>query len=137
MHEFSLIDLGRVNNKDAKTQRRQVCKEALTLTGFRHELHESPLIDLKQPPEICPQCGSEVPPEAVACPECGSDYETGWSEEADAQRLGLPDEKFDYDEFVKEEFHEKGAQPRNRGAWWWIAAILLLIALVLFFLRPN
>jgi len=94
---------------------------------------------MKPPPEICPQCGTEVPPRAAACPECGSDYETGWSEDADAQRLGLPDDKFDYDEFVKEEFGqgEKGIRPRNIGAGWWIAAILLLIALVFFLLRPN
>ena len=94
---------------------------------------------MRPPPEICPQCGTEVPPRAAACPECGSDYETGWSEEADAQRLGLPDDKFDYDEFVKEEFGEekKGIRPRNIGTWWWIAGILLLIALLFFFLRLN
>ena len=33
-------------------------------------------------PEICPRCGSEVPPHAKASPECGSDERTGWSEEA-------------------------------------------------------
>jgi hypothetical protein len=79
-----------------------------------------------------------VPPRAAACPECGSDYETGWSEDADAQRLGLPDDKFDYDEFVKEEFGQgQGIRPRNIGAWWWIAAIVLLIALLFFLLRPH
>ena len=61
----------------------------------------------RSPPEICPQCGTEVPRKALACPECGSDYETGWSADADAQRLGLPDDKFDHDEFVKEEFGEE------------------------------
>jgi len=80
-----------------------------------------------------------VPPKAAACPECGSDYETGWSEDADAQRLGLPDDKFDYDEFVKEEFGRegKGIRPRSIGAGWWIAGIVLLIALVFFLLRPR
>jgi hypothetical protein len=28
--------------------------------------------------EICPHCGSPVPPRARACKECGSDAETGW-----------------------------------------------------------
>ena len=56
------------------------------------------------PPEVCPNCGAEVPRNAKACPECGSDENTGWSETAYASNLGLPDEEFDYDEFVKEEF---------------------------------
>ena len=54
------------------------------------------------PPEICPNCGAEVPPKARACPECGADEKTGWSEEAHASGLGLPDENFDYDDFVKQ-----------------------------------
>lgn len=38
---------------------------------------------------VCPNCGAEVPWGALACPECGSDEETGWSEEATYQDLGL------------------------------------------------
>ena len=45
---------------------------------------------------ICPNCGAEVPAKAKACPKCGADEHTGWSEKADAQRLGLPDDEFDY-----------------------------------------
>ena len=52
-------------------------------------------------PEICPNCGAEVPPKAKACPECGADEATGWSEEAQASGLDLPDENFDYNDFVK------------------------------------
>lgn len=90
---------------------------------------------MRAPPEICPQCGAEVPRNASACPECGSDYETGWSEDAEAQRLGLPDENFDYNEFVKEEFgEEKQMRPRGVKAMWWIVAILLCLALLFFFL---
>jgi hypothetical protein len=76
-----------------------------------------------------------VPPNAAACPECGSDYETGWSEDADAQRLGLPDENFDYDEFVKEEFGEgkKEIRPRGIPTLWWFVAIILVLLLILFF----
>ncbi|MDB6021836.1 MAG: hypothetical protein JWQ04_1693, partial [Pedosphaera sp.] len=50
--------------------------------------------------ETCPNCGADLPPKAKACPECGSDDETGWSEAAAADGLGLPDEKFNYDDFV-------------------------------------
>jgi hypothetical protein len=91
---------------------------------------------VRAPPEICPQCGAEVPRKALACPECGSDYETGWNEDADAQRLGLPDDEFDYDEFVKEEFggERKELRPRGISAGWWIVAIALLLALLFLFL---
>jgi len=91
---------------------------------------------MRAPPEICPQCGAEVPPKALACPECGSDYETGWSEEAAAQRLDLPDDKFDYGEFVKEEFGEekKDVRPRGIPPVWWIVAIGLLLMFLFFLL---
>ena len=42
-------------------------------------------------PDVCPNCGAEVPPQAKVCPECGSDEQTGWSETAYASQLGLPD----------------------------------------------
>jgi len=81
------------------------------------------------PPETCPNCGADVPRKARACPECGADEKSGWSDEAHAERLGLPDENFDYDEFVKREF---GAQnkirPHGISWFWWIVAVLLLAA---------
>ena len=44
------------------------------------------------------------PPVAVACPECGADHNSGWRENAEAyDALDLPDEDFNYDEFVKQE----------------------------------
>lgn len=90
------------------------------------------------PPEICPNCGVIVPRKARACPECGADEQTGWSDEASSQRLGLPDENFDYDDFVKEEFGNQGpSRVRPKGiSWiWWIAALLLLAAFAWSFLR--
>jgi hypothetical protein len=70
------------------------------------------------PPEVCPSCGAEVPRNAKSCPECGSDEKTGWSETAYASSLGLTDEKFDYEEFVKEEFGNEPAKPRGIS-WFW------------------
>lgn len=89
------------------------------------------------PPETCPNCGSEVPRRAKACPECGADEETGWKDEAVVQRLGLPDDSFDYDEFVREEFGEKKAsvKPRGIGWLWWIVGVLVLVAFALLLLR--
>jgi uncharacterized membrane protein YvbJ len=87
------------------------------------------------PPEVCPNCGAEVPPGAKACPACGSDEHTGWSGQARYDGLDLPDENFDYDDFVKREF--AGGKPIPRGiSWlWWAAAILMVVALALLWLR--
>lgn len=86
------------------------------------------------PPDTCPQCGAIVPPNARACPECGADEQTGWSDDAHADRLGIPSENFDYHQFVEEEF---GAPPRKRPTpslrWlWWLVALGLALVL----LRP-
>jgi predicted nucleic acid-binding Zn ribbon protein len=89
-------------------------------------------------PEYCLNCGAEVPPNAAACPECGSDESTGWSDRARASRLGVPDEEFDYDEFIREEFDETSENPtRSRSAqWvWWVAALILLLLVIAIFLR--
>ncbi len=81
-------------------------------------------------PETCPNCGAEVPPGARACPECGSDEQTGWSDQARASELGLLDEEFNYDEFVKEEFGEPGPKPQGIGFFWWIVALLIAVVLL-------
>lgn len=85
-------------------------------------------------PEVCPNCGAEVPRNAKACPECGSDENTGWSEEARTSGLDLPNDKFDYGEFVKQEF---GGERKPRGiSWlWWIVAVILILLFVFFFLK--
>jgi len=85
-------------------------------------------------PEVCPNCGADVPRNAKACPECGSDENTGWSEEARASGLNLPEEKFDYDEYVKREF-EGGPKPHGISPFWWIVAIALVLLLLFLFLR--
>jgi hypothetical protein len=93
---------------------------------------------LKSPPEICPHCGAEVPRNARACPECGSDEQTGWSDDAHSQRLGLPDEDFNYDEFVKEEFgpgQRRELRPRGIRWLWWVVAVLLVALFAWFFVR--
>src|SRR5712671_3229741 len=87
------------------------------------------------PPEICPNCGAILPPTVKACPECGSDEKTGWSEKAHADHLGLPDENFDYDEFVKEEFSTNVARPRGIHWLWWFTALLLVALFLLFCLH--
>ena len=82
------------------------------------------------PPATCPNCGADVPPNARACPECGADEHTGWSEQAHADHLGLPDEKFNYDEFVQGEFGGKRSRPVTW--YWWAAAVAVLLGFLAF-----
>jgi hypothetical protein len=86
-------------------------------------------------PDTCPNCGAEVPPKARACPECGADEQTGWSEAARSDGLGLPDESFDYQDFVKREFGGKSPVPRGIHWFWWIIALALAAAFIAFWLR--
>jgi hypothetical protein len=74
-------------------------------------------------PEVCPVCGEDVPTGALACPECGADHNSGWKPGA-RDGDGLPDEEFDYNEFVREEF----GPPRSNGLHpvWWVTALVLL-----------
>jgi hypothetical protein len=87
------------------------------------------------PPETCPNCGADVPPKAKACPECGADEKTGWAVSAYANRLGIPEEGFDYDEFVKEEFGGNPVKPRGIHWIWWITALVLVLLFLFFFFR--
>ncbi len=88
-------------------------------------------------PEICPICGTEVPPNAKACPECGSDEETGWSDRAREQELGLPDDEFNYEEFIKEEFGEEKEKfhPHGISWFWWVMAVGVVVASLFWLLR--
>jgi len=88
-------------------------------------------LTFKMPPEVCPNCGADLPRNAKVCPECGADETTGWSESSDANRLGIPDEHFDYDKFVQEEFGPRSPKPRGIHWIWWLTA-LLLVAIFLF-----
>jgi hypothetical protein len=87
-------------------------------------------------PEVCPCCGAKVLPNAKACPECGADEETGWSH-ATAEGLDLPDEDFNYEEFVKREFggKKKSRVPHGIRWFWWVVAVLLLASFLWAFLR--
>jgi uncharacterized membrane protein YvbJ len=87
-------------------------------------------------PETCPNCGSDVPAGAKACPECGADEHTGWSEEAYASSLNLPEDSFDYDEFVHREMAlAKRTMPRGIHWVWWVVAVAMAAIFVLGALR--
>jgi hypothetical protein len=87
------------------------------------------------PPETCPNCGADVPRNAQACPGCGADENTGWSDSAYAENLGIPDEHFNHDEFVKEEFGGTQVKPRGVHWVWWLTALVLVLLLLCLWLR--
>jgi len=75
-------------------------------------------------------CGEDVLPVALACPECGADHRSGWQKDTEAyDALDLPDEDFDYEEFVKQEFGSSPRRPAIKRVWW-ITAILLIAAFI-------
>ncbi len=89
-----------------------------------------------KPPGQCPVCGEWVYKGAAACEECGACEKSGWSGNTDADGLDLPDEDFDYDDFVAREFGgRESKKPQISNIWWW-AALLVLLALVLGALLP-
>jgi uncharacterized membrane protein YvbJ len=87
------------------------------------------------PPESCPNCGADVPRNAKACPECGACEETGWAEDSHTAGLDLPEDSFDYNEFVQREFGPKKRLPRGISWLWWTVSIVLVVLFVLFLLR--
>ena len=82
------------------------------------------------PPRVCPVCGEDVPRKSWACPECGADERSGWKDQANIyDGLDLPDDEFDYDDFVSREFGHTTPKPAAQGIWWF-AGIALLLALL-------
>lgn len=92
----------------------------------------------------CPTCGKSLSPNARSCGGCGARREgKDWFGPEAYDGLGLGDEDFDYDEFLRREFGGAGSGP---GGWflrmtpkerfWWVTAVILLIAFVLAFVWP-
>jgi hypothetical protein len=80
-------------------------------------------------PKTCPVCDEDVPRIALACPECGADHTSGWREDAEAyDALDLPNEDFNYEEFVRQEFESSRRPAINRV--WWITAVVLIAAFI-------
>jgi hypothetical protein len=84
-------------------------------------------------PEVCPVCGEKVRRDALACSQCGADHNSGWREDADTyDGVDLPEDDFNYGDFVKQEFGSR-AKPAGLKTIWWIVGIALIVAFVLYF----
>ena len=79
-------------------------------------------------PDVCPVCGEDISSGALACPECGADHNSGWRQDAETyEALDLPDEDFNCDQFVRDEFGSS-FKPAGMKTIWWITAILIIVA---------
>lgn len=88
-------------------------------------------------PKVCPVCGEDVPRTALACPECGADHASGWREDAETyDAVDLPDEDFNYEEFVKQEFGSS-RRPAIKTVWWITATLLLALLIAVYFYAAH
>ncbi|MGB8342368.1 MAG: zinc ribbon domain-containing protein [Chthoniobacterales bacterium] len=89
-------------------------------------------------PQVCPVCGEDVPPRALACPECGADHNSGWKEDADRiDAVDLPDEDFNYAEFVQQEFGSSLKAVAIKPLWWIVALILIVAFVAMYFFSAG
>ncbi|HRJ09817.1 MAG TPA: hypothetical protein PK490_16875 [Prosthecobacter sp.] len=84
-----------------------------------------------RPPGQCPVCGEWVPRGAAACDDCGACAKSGWKDDAETyDGLDLPDEDFDYDDFIKREFDNRARQlggPTREQLWRWVGLAVFIV----------
>ena len=85
----------------------------------------------------CPTCAASLSPNARSCGRCGTRREGGaWLTPESADGIGIDDDTFDYDDFLRREFgsDSSGANwfsrmtPKER--FWWVVAVMTLAAFV-------
>ena len=58
-----------------------------------------------------------------------------WEQDESADGLDLPDDDFDYDEFVAREFGRAPHRKLGVAWWWWLLGIVALAAMIFGVLR--
>jgi len=84
---------------------------------------------------ICPDCGAEVRVGSRGCVRCASDRATKawddrkpWEQDEEYDGVDVPDDDFDYEEFLDKEF--RGGRRKTKREWfWWAVAIVLLVSM--------
>ncbi len=88
---------------------------------------------------MCPGCGAEVRVGSAGCPKCTVTprkkkravvEKKSWEQDEIHDGLNLPDDEFNYEEFLEEEFGG-GKKKRGKDFFWWCVAVVLLVAMVL------
>ena len=86
---------------------------------------------------MCPTCGSAVKV-GTACPGCvpkknkrkkrvsaGPKKRKAWEQDSIYDGLGIPDDEFDYEEFIDREFSSKPHRQIRIKWYWWATALVL------------
>ena len=94
---------------------------------------------------LCPECGADVPVGSKACQACGprkmakrmnrkkkkaSRRRRSWEQDSCYDGLGLPEEDFDYENYVAREFGGKRHRRINIAWYWWLTALVLLVLFI-------
>lgn len=88
---------------------------------------------------ICPFCGHEVRV-GKPCPDCarqGSNSKnsrtsrTSWEQDATHDGLDLPENDFDYDDFVAREFGQTPHRQNGLKWYWWLLGVAVLVGMIL------
>lgn len=88
---------------------------------------------------ICPGCGAELRVGVRGCPPCSKPRRRKpkpkvprrpWEQHSSHDGLDLPDDDFDYDEFVSKEFGRAPHRTVPIQWYWWLTAIVLLALMV-------
>jgi len=89
---------------------------------------------------MCPTCDQDVMVGSKECPHCAKSLESEkkrrkvlvvkreWEEDESLGGLDLPDDGFDYNDFILREFGE-GVSNKRVGVhpvWWWTALVLVV-----------
>ena len=86
---------------------------------------------------LCPTCGSEVKV-GSSCPGCvpkrskrkrqvgvGPKKRKHWEQEAIYDGSDIPDDEFEYEEFIEREFSNKPHRTIGIKWYWWVTAFIL------------
>lgn len=85
---------------------------------------------------ICPFCGREARV-GKPCPGCEKKQKPrrkpakkSWEQDSAHDGLNLPDEDFDYDEFVAREFGKAPHRALGVKWYWWLLGVVILAAMI-------
>jgi predicted Abi (CAAX) family protease len=82
---------------------------------------------------VCPSCGSTARV-GKPCPGCMKKVKKpkrrSWEEDGPQDGLDLPDDDFDYDDFVAREFGKIPHRQTGLKWYWWLLAVALLAGMI-------
>ena len=82
---------------------------------------------------VCPTCGREARV-GRPCPGCvrksGKPKKRSWKQDPAAEGLDLPDDDFNYQDFVAREFGKAPHRALGISWYWWALAVALLVGMI-------